>query len=458
MGVPQGFLELIASYSSPVLEGVGDALLLPPEVSVRANRGKGYEVRRGLERVLWNSSGAYLDEKVKFAFDPMWHQGAYYVQDASSMFVGEVVRQLSGGKSVRLLDACAAPGGKTTAAMDALPEGSTVVANEFVPSRLEVLKENVAKWGFPRVKVTGGDTSRFRNFEGEFDIVLADVPCSGEGMMRKEEVAVEQWSERLIDECAARQREIVSNLWPAVKPGGFLVYSTCTFNRRENEEMVEHIINEYGGESVELEVDEKWGIGKGIDTEAHCYRFVPGKTRGEGLFVSVIRKPLTAEVSGLRKERKSKELKDNRKGGKGKENVTAEVKEWIADNEGEWRVEEGCAVVRFGKGELAPELCVACMKGRDWIPTQELAMSRLLARGNWPEYDVSASEAIDFLGCKALLLPGSVAKGIVLLTFKGEPLGWVKNVGNRANNLYPKAWRILSASPEPVKESPVEKK
>lgn len=453
MALPQGFLDLMASYSSPVLEGVGDALLLPPEVSVRANTGKGYRPCEGFEKVPWNGAGVYLEGRPKFAFDPLWHQGAYYVQDASSMFVGEVVRRLAGDRRVRVLDACAAPGGKSTAAMDVLAEGSSVVANEFVAGRLAVLRENIAKWGFPRVKVTGGDTSRFSKFDGEFDIILADVPCSGEGMMRKEEVAVEQWSESLVNECAARQREIVDNLWPALKPGGYLVYSTCTFNRRENEEMVEYLMSEYGAESVEVAVDDAWGIAGGIDTSVHCYRFIPGRTRGEGLFVAVVRKNGGENVQSRRREIKRK---GNGKGNK--EMVPAEVKSWIDDDEGIWSVENDCAVVRWGDGELAPELCVAVRRGKDWIPTQELAMNRLLVRGNWREQEVDAEQAIEYLGCKALTLPGDAPRGIVLLTYCGEPLGWVKNLGNRANNLYPKGWGILSVNPEPEHRIVVEKK
>ncbi len=453
MALPQGFLDLMASYSSPVLEGIGDALLLPPEVSVRANTGKGYVPCGGTAMVPWNDAGVYLDERLKFTFDAMWHQGAYYVQDASSMFVGEIVRRLSGGRAVRVLDACAAPGGKTTAAMDAMPEGSSMVANEFVSARLAVLRENVAKWGFPRVRVTGGDTSRFRNYADEFDIVLADVPCSGEGMMRKEDAAVEQWSEKLIDECVARQCEIVANLWPALKPGGYLVYSTCTFNRRENEEMVEHIMKEYGAESVALDVDERWGIAAGIDTEAHCYRFIPGRTRGEGLFVSVLRKNENEFAEGRRRATKKKTE------ARGKmEVVPPFVKGWIADEGGMWSVKDGCAFVRWGSGELAPELCVATLKGKDWVPTQELAMNRMLVRGNWPEFEVDAIQALDYLGCKALTLSADTPRGIVLLTYCGEPLGWVKNLGSRANNLYPKGWRILSANPEPERRAVVAKK
>lgn len=452
MQLPKEFLNLLDSYATPVLQGLGDALLGEAEVSVRANTGKGYAPSAGFEFVKWNKNGIYLPNRPKFTFDPQWHQGAYYVQDASSMFVGEVVRQICAkwdNRPVRLLDACAAPGGKTTAAMDVLADGSTVVANEFVAGREAVLRENIAKWGFPAVRITGGDTARFRAYENEFDIVLADVPCSGEGMMRKDAVAVEQWSPALVRECVARQKEIISNVWPSLKPGGMLVYSTCTFNRNENEEMVEHILNEYECESVEIYIDDDWGIAKGVDTDAYCYRFIPGRIRGEGLFVSVIRKLGESHNSKSLIDRKDKK-KSKKKVLEPKGKIPDDVKRWIGREVAEWYVDGDMALARFGGGELASELPVAMLKGRDWLPTQQLCMNRLFRRGLWKECEVDARQAIEFLSCNSLILDGGVARGIVLLTYGGEPLGWVKNLGNRANNLYPKQWRIVTPNASPA--------
>lgn len=443
MPLPKEFLKLLESYATPALQGLGDALCGDADVSVRANVGKGYVPAPGFEPVRWNRNGIYLPFRPKFTFDPQWHQGAYYVQDASSMFISAVIRQMCGDRPIRLLEACAAPGGKTTAAMDMLPTGSTVVANEFVAARETVLRENLAKWGFPAVRVTGGDTSRFRSHRNEFDVVLADVPCSGEGMMRKDAVAVQQWSMSLVKECVARQKEIISNIWPSLKPGGILVYSTCTFNRMENEEMVEHILREYESESVEVNVDKAWGIEQGIDTDAYCYRFIPGKIRGEGLFVSVIRKLGDLSESN---DRSGKKIKKYSKKKESVRNVKIPdgIKEWVIEVDGEWCVDGDKTFVRFGEGELAPELPVAVLKGRDWLPTQHLCMNRLFRRGMWQECEVSAQQAVEFLSCNSLVLDGSMACGIVLLTYGGEPLGWVKNLGNRANNLYPKQWRIVT--------------
>lgn len=203
-----------------------DALGREPSVAVRLNAGKtgaGKSVVGG-RRVGWNDAGFHLSERPAFTFDPALHQGLYYVQDASSMFVGHVVGELTRNAAgpLTVLDACAAPGGKTTAVIDALPEGSVVVANEFVAKRAAVLRENLAKWGYPYVVVTQGDTSRFSQMEGVFDIVVADVPCSGEGMMRKDEDAVGQWSDGLVEQCSRLQHEILGNLWGALRPGDTL--------------------------------------------------------------------------------------------------------------------------------------------------------------------------------------------------------------------------------------------
>ena len=244
--MPTDYRTFIAREIGPLADGLVDCLeQTAPEVAVRINRRKlraaGVpddwlpEVCRAGEKVAWWPEGHLLPERPDFTHDPALHQGLYYVQDASSMITAHVVGALSarlGGAPLLMLDACAAPGGKSTAALDALPVGSMLVANEFDFRRASILAENIQKWGCPAVAVSRGDTARFRRLPELFDIVAADVPCSGEGMMRKDAQACAQWSERLVDECAARQWEIVENLWETLVPGGFFIYSTCTFNTR----------------------------------------------------------------------------------------------------------------------------------------------------------------------------------------------------------------------------------
>ncbi len=348
------------------------------------------------------------------------------------------------------LDACAAPGGKTTAALDVLPAGSLAVANEYVAARASVLRENLAKWGVPCV-VRQGDTSRFAADGAVFDIIAADVPCSGEGMMRKDAKAVEQWTPALVAECAARQRQIVDNLWLALAPGGYMIYSTCTFNRTENEEMVQYMIDRYGAEPVEIPVDPSWSIIPAIGNDFPAYRFIPGAIRGEGLFMAVVRKPLSAEAvtgSGRQKKQKQQKQRDNRSR-KETIRIPAEVREWLLPESGvDLSVSAEGNVVAMLRSQWAdfpymPEIEMATLKGRDLIPTQMLAMSCFLNPEAFPCHEVDKNMALEYLRNQAVTLPVGTPRGMVLLTYGGDPLGFVKNIGSRANNLYPRSWRIL---------------
>lgn len=454
MALPDKFISQLHDLG---LDDLPEALMSTPAVtSVRFNPAKGAPEWPGGECVPWAKGAFYLPERPRFTLDPRLHQGRYYVQEASSMFHSWVISHLVDGVTspLRVLDSCAAPGGKTLAMADALPEGSLTVANEYVPARAAVLRENVVKWGNPSMIVTRADTADLARARSRFDIILADVPCSGEGMMRKEAEAVEQWSPALVRECVERQEEILDNLWPLVAPGGYLVYSTCTFNRLENEAMVERMISLYGAESVEIPVDPEWGITPGIETDAHCMRFIPGRTRGEGLFVSVLRKP------GDRFGRSEAPALKEKSKGKGKQKpqpIPKDVEKWIAQ-ESEYKVfVDDDRVTAFPSSHLGVlsdlKKCVdvihegvtlATLKGKDTIPAHSLAMSTLLAPDAFPRVELSRDEALTYLRGEIPPLPlsSSTPRGYILLTHGDSPLGFIKNIGNRANSLYPAAWRI----------------
>ena len=255
-----------------------------PTVSVRFNTAKNAILPTGMEPVPWCETGAYLSERQQFTFDPLFHAGSYYVQDASSMFIYHVIKSLI-KTPVSYLDLCAAPGGKTTAALQALPQGSLVVANEIMPQRAQILRENVIKWGSDNCMVTCDAPKTLGKLANEFDVIAADVPCSGEGMFRKDIEAVEQWSTTLVQQCATRQREILNDIWPALKPGGLLIYSTCTFNRHENEEMVDFIVNNLGASVIEVPITKEWNLHPAIEFNYPCYRFLPHLVRGESFHV-----------------------------------------------------------------------------------------------------------------------------------------------------------------------------
>lgn len=449
--------EFLGKLTEMDLAQLGEALAEgEPCVSVRLNPTRGLspaDLPAKAEPVAWSPDGFYLSERPRFTFDPLLHQGCYYVQEASSMFHIHVARSICRrlDSPLRVLDSCAAPGGKTTAVIDTLPEGSLMVANEYVPARAAVLRENLIKWASPSIVVTRGDTASFRKLKNSFDLIIADVPCSGEGMMRKDPEAVSQWSEGLVRECAERQWMIISNLWPALKPGGFLIYSTCTFNRLENEEMVSRIIDELGAESVAVETDPSWNIAPGISTPHHCYRFMPHRLRGEGLFVAVVRKEGEWHADSADSRSRSS---------KSKAKPSPQLKEaagWIdgkrADSVNVYAEADRISAFPSAHADLLGKIkreldvihegvLMATVKGRDLIPSQSLALSPLLSAEAFPVCEIDRSQALSYLSGEALILPDDTPRGFVLLKYSGRPLGFVKNLGRRSNNLYPAPWRI----------------
>lgn len=429
------------------------ALEASPEVAVRLNPRKstGRQLFEG-EPVGWCDTGLYLHGRPVFTLMPQMHGGAFYVQDASSMIYKHIFRHIikltgSYGCPARVLDMCAAPGGKTTAIIDALDTNTVVVANEYVGKRASVLAENLAKWGHPHCIVTNSDTSAFAD-TSRFDIVAVDAPCSGEGMMRKDEEAVAQWSPALVEDCARLQRKILDDACAALRPGGFLIYSTCTFNTRENEDNAAWLRDRYGLEPVEIPIHPSWRIIGALSGEIPCMRFMPHYTRGEGLFAVVFRKP----DEGCRPASALKHRPSGRFSAA--KNITA-AKEWLEPT-ADWRVFErkgelfafSCSVERMeaslGKGVriLSAGVPVATVKGKDIVPSPELALSLALREGAFPDAALDRDQALTYLRREAVTLPDGYGKGYVTVSHDGIKLGFVKNIGSRANNLYPQQWRI----------------
>ena len=430
-----------------------NALQSPPEVSVRLNPRKRMATPLfSGKSVKWTDTGYYLPERPLFTLIPQMHGGAFYVQDASSMIYKHIATYLRdvyhfGRRHTAVLDMCAAPGGKTTAIIDALSDDTLVVANEFVAKRAPVLAENLAKWGHPHCIVTNSDTSVFADAP-RFDIVAVDAPCSGEGMMRKEEEAVAQWSPALVEDCARLQRKILDDACAALRPGGFLIYSTCTFNTRENEDNAAWLRDRYGLEPVEIPIHPSWRIIGALSGKIPCMRFMPHYTRGEGLFAVVFRKP----DEGCRPASALKHRPSGRFSAA--KNITA-AKEWLEPT-ADWRVFErkgelfafSCSVERMeaslGKGVriLSAGVPVATVKGKDIVPSPELALSLALREGAFPDAALDRDQALTYLRREAVTLPDGYGKGYVTVSHDGIKLGFVKNIGSRANNLYPQQWRI----------------
>ena len=372
-----------------------------PPVSIRLNPLKGGERREksgenhvtwkveGGERVPWCELGYYLPRRPNFTMDPLLHAGCYYLQEASSMFLEQVVRQIVKCKlsNCKCLDLCAAPGGKSTLLRSLLPEDCVLVSNEPIRNRFQILAENVQKWGYPNHEVTNLYPRDFVKSKQRFDLILCDVPCSGEGMFRKDPATISEWSTKNVERCWQLQREIVSDAWKCLNDGGILIYSPCTFNTKENEENVRWFTEELGAEVLPIETRPEWNItGSLLEgfTEP-VYRFIPGITRGEGLFMCVMRKE------------------------------THPIPEWRGGN-----------TQRASKRNS---------HGNSSAPSQ----GEIEGESSVP---LSYPQAIAYLRGEALVLPEDTPRGIVDVTFMGHTLGQMKNIGSRANNLYPKAWRI----------------
>lgn len=446
-----------------------EALQLPPQTSIRLNPFK-WPIRnpqdeRVLEPVPWCAEGFSLPHRPDFTFDPLLHAGAYYVQESSSMFVSHVVKHLV-NKPVTALDLCAAPGGKTTTLRASLPAGSIVVANEPMKVRASILSENVQKQGHPDIIVTNNYPRDFQKARITFDLILADVPCSGEGMFRKDPQAVAEWSPQNVANCAQLQRSIIEDIWPTLSPGGFLVYSTCTFNEQEDEENIQWIIDNLGAQLHDIPVDPQWhitgAIGTALPANANgekdeslqsVFRFIPGFTPGEGLFMTVLQKPQAETPDHPRKKRPTAlRIKPS--------SCQKTVLPWLMEDptlgKDTWTIIDTPTLTRaiptrwlplYEKASDALHLIhagvgIGTYKGKDIVPSASLALSTMLNPSAFPRVEIGWEQAMLYLRKEAITLPDGTPRGLVLITYRGLALGFCKNIGNRANNLFPQEWKI----------------
>lgn len=390
----------------------------------------------------WCSTGRYLDERPVYTLDPFFHGGSYYVQEASSMFLEYIVTQLGiGGRPLRILDAAAAPGGKSTHLLSLVHPESLLVANEVINSRVHALMENIIKWGYPNAMITGNDPADFKSLPGFFDVIVLDAPCSGEGMFRKDPLAVNHWSPENIVLCSRRQKRILSDLWPALKEGGFFIYSTCTFNTSENEDNILWLITEKKAQQVSFNIPADWGIVSSGDVPG--YRFYPHRLKGEGFFIAIVQKKTNepavqskAYVQEIAQQHK-KLIKDYVQapfelfffGQNGKISfVPAALREDMA------RISRSVRVIHAGTS-------VAEIKHSKVIPEHDLAMSVYYNTKAFPTLALTKEEALAYLR-KETISKTATSKGFHLATYEGLPLGWLNVLPGRINNLYPSTWRI----------------
>lgn len=417
-----------------------------PPVSIRLNPRKICGSSCSTESVPWCDGGYYIQKRPSFTFDPLLHAGLYYVQEASSMFISKVIREFCNEPKV-VLDLCAAPGGKSTCAISSLPEGSILISNEPIRQRAEILAENMHKWGYPNTIVTNNYPEKYAQSGLLFDIIICDVPCSGEGMFRKDPNSINEWSTQNVAKYASLQREIVERAWKCLKPEGLLIYSTCTFNLQENEANVKWICNSLGGSLLEIPTDKDWNItGSLMDGVDPVYRFIPGVSRGEGLFMAVIRKDANMPKS---------RYKDRRI----KINIPIKPIEWLEHPDAYTILDVGEEInaipneMLYLYGELKTSgmtilkagITIGTIKGKEVIPHQSLILSGEMKKGKFPTVEVNYQQAIALLQREHVHIGDGQATGFWVVTFGGVALGIIKNLGNRTNNLYPLAWRIKSS-------------
>ena len=448
--LPEGFIKRIKTQQYIDIEALLRALEEASPVSIRINSRKWNRKPLNSEPVPWSDNGYCLKTRPSFTLDPLFHAGCYYPQEASSMFIEEVIKQfVDVPEPVRVLDLCGAPGGKSIIIADMLSPDSLLVSNEVIKSRASILAETLTKWGTGNVIVTNSDPSAFSRLPGYFDVILVDAPCSGEGMFRTV-VARNEWSESNAGHCSERQRRILMDVWPALKENGVLIYSTCTFNPDENEENIKWLVDKHKAESVMMDVSDFIGITE-IDYQSiRGYGFYPDKIRGEGFFISLVRKTekqgfsaygkiKMADFSPARNElqtvRKWSGLPDERllKWGEEIWGLPCSMDNYI-------NLFRNLRIVKAGT-----KICA--VKNDDYLPSHELAMSDLFSTDIFPSLELDYEEAIAFLR-RDNLQPKFGQQGWTLVKFMAINIGLVKNLGNRLNNYYPVEWRIRMELPQ----------
>ncbi len=442
--LPVDFIESMRQQMGNEAELLIRALETEPVTSIRLNSKLDVlTFDCDTDEVPWHIDGYYLSERPQFTLDPLFHAGCYYVQEASSMFLQQALEQYVDPSSV-VLDLCAAPGGKSTLISEFLGQDGLLLSNEVVRQRVFILSENIQKWGNGNTIVTYNTAAEYgERCKHLFDCVVVDAPCSGEGMFRKDEQARNEWSLKAVKQCAERQRSILMDVWDALKPGGILIYSTCTFNSEENEKNIEWIAETLGADVLPLEYDPSWGITEGTVG----YHFYPHKAKGEGFYLCALRKHDDEMLQQVK-------IKAPKMPAMQHPEFMPVMRSWLQHPD-DWAIryvdrfataypikhkeliewlstQLTCISTGFGLGEE---------RGRGIAPQHSLSMIKDLRKEAFPCVSLTREQALAYLRTEALNL-SDVPLGLVLLTYEGVPLGFAKNVGNHQNNLYPNEWRI----------------
>ncbi len=406
-------------------------------------------------KIPWSTAGYYLNTRPSFTADPLLHAGAYYVQEASSMFLEEVLRQtVDLSVELKVLDLCAAPGGKSALIQSLLNDQSLLISNELIKTRVNILTENLSKWGTANVIVTNNDAASFKRLPGYFDVVVVDAPCSGSGLFRKDENAIKEWSDQNVVLCSQRQQRILEDVMPSLKPGGILIYSTCSYSEAEDEHIAAWLVNDLHMQALQIKIADSWQIVETIPllNNGYGYRFFPDRLKGEGFYVAAFKK--NNEVGEEERGKKH----DQKRAGKLTKLSPAALKSIARylhnSNSYFYLLQNGelLALPFFLEKELPyiqsalylkkAGISIGTLIRDELVPGHELAMSGQLAP-NIIRVEVSKENALQYLRRQEITgqIPGT---GWAIITHRSLPLGWVKLLQNRVNNYYPKEWRILN--------------
>jgi 16S rRNA C967 or C1407 C5-methylase (RsmB/RsmF family)/NOL1/NOP2/fmu family ribosome biogenesis protein len=409
------------------------------------------------EKVPWSTHGYYLTERPSFTFDPLFHAGLYYVQEASGMFLEQALKQtVDLSQPLRVLDLCAAPGGKSTLIESLISANSILVSNEVIKSRASVLEENITKWGAQNVIVTNSDPINFQRLESYFDVIVIDAPCSGSGLFRKDARAIDEWSEDNVQLCSQRQQRILADVYPALKKDGILIYSTCSYSEEEDECVADWLLDSFAVSSLQLSIydeqDEDYGEIVETISKKHAafgYRFFPDKVKGEGFFIACFRK-LYGDFYKFKQPKKMKLERVSK-------NEEAIVKPWLKKDATIHLWKQGDLIFAFPVS-LEKELltivssdlyirkagvAIGSLAGKELIPHHALAESKLI-NPDLVAISLKKEEALQYLRKEEVKI-SSAYKGWAVIQYEGINLGWIKILANRSNNYYPKEWRILKS-------------
>jgi 16S rRNA C967 or C1407 C5-methylase (RsmB/RsmF family)/NOL1/NOP2/fmu family ribosome biogenesis protein len=442
--LPFDFEERVRHSLGNEFDAFQNSLGTNSPVSIRLNPQKKPSIAG--EKIPWCANGLYLDARPKFTLDPELHGGCYYVQEASSMFLEQAISQsIDLNQSLKVLDLCGAPGGKSTHILSLINQNSLLISNEVIRSRASILSENVQKWGYLNSIVTNNDPKDFNKLKGYFDLTVVDAPCSGEGLFRKDTDAMKEWSTKNVALCSLRQQRILEDVFPTLKENGILIYSTCTYNEDENENNLIKFSKENEVEFIELEINPAWGIEIVRKENVIGYRFYPHRLKGEGFFISVMKKLISENA--INPKLKTKLNSPPKK-------LEEQVNNWIRDTASFQVIQESDRLIAIPKKiqndiqylseklqVISKGISMAEIKHDKLIPEQSLALSIQLNKDWFPQVDLSLQEALIFLKKETLSIE-TERKGFNLVTYNRTPLGWINVLENRINNLYPSNWRI----------------